>query len=277
MFDDASPSVIEVLRKDEGLIDLAATALLIAEYLTTAFDKQHYLDRLARMATTVGPKVAAARSDQEVIEALNDFLFGQLRLSGNTDDYYDPDNSFLNKVMDTRKGIPISLGVLYIEVGRRLHLPLWGIGTPGHFIVGYGPEASPLLIDVFNRGRILTEDDCLELCRVPLEERDSFRNQFIRPVSKKQILYRILLNLKYIYLDQQTWASALKTVTLMMALRPNRVTDLRDRGLLYARLNRLHDAVADLQRYLFLVPKSTETKVLKARLEAMETDLARLN
>lgn len=277
MLDDASQSVTNILRKDEGLINLAATSLLIAEHLTRPFDKQIYLDRLDRMAATVQPQVTAAKSDHEIIESLNHFLFRQIRLAGNDRDYYNPNNSFLNRVMDSRQGIPISLSVIYLEMGIRLGLPVWGIGLPGHFITGYGAETAPIFIDVFNQGRILTEDDCLKISRIPFDERETFRRQFLKPVSKKQILYRILLNLKYIYLDQQNWSNALKTLKLIMVLRPNEITNLRDRGLIYYRLDHLHDAIFDLQRYLFLVPESTETKTLKEHLEVMETTLTRLN
>ena len=174
MLDDGE-TVTNILRKDEGLIDLAATALLIAEHLTQPFNKQLYLDRLDKIAAALRPRIAAADSDNEIIDTLNYFLFGQIRLSGNTDDYYNPNNSFLNRVLDTRKGIPISLSVIYMEIGQRLHLPLWGVSLPGHFIAAYGAENDPIFIDVFNRGRILTEDDCFEIARIPADDQATFK------------------------------------------------------------------------------------------------------
>ncbi|MCB0211024.1 MAG: tetratricopeptide repeat protein [Anaerolineae bacterium] len=276
MLDDGE-TVTNILRKDEGLIDLAATALLIAEHLTHPFNKQLYLNRLDKMAAALRPRVAAADSQEEIIDALNTFLFGQIRLSGNADDYYNPNNSFLNRVLDTRKGIPILLSVIYLEIGHRLHLPLWGVSLPGHFITAYGAENAPIFIDVFNRGRILTEDDCLEIARIPADSRATFRKQYLRPVSKKHILYRMLLNLKHIYLDQHNWANALKTMNLLMILRPKETGNLRDRGLIYHRLGRYHAAITDLQRYLFLNPNIVDAKDIKERLELIETELARLN
>ena len=277
MFDSLDQSVTTILAKDEGLIDLASTALLIAEYFTHPFDKQSYLNRLDKMAATIRPQITSDQSASDIIDALNFYLFGQVNYAGNADDYYNPDNSFLNRVMDGRKGIPLTLSIIYLEIGWRLRLPLWGIGLPGHFIVGYGAEADPIYIDVFHRGQRLTEDDCFALSNNPVRRREIFKRQFLRPVSKKAMLYRLLLNLKHIYLDQQNWPAALKTINLMMILRPQEIGNLRDRGLIYHRLDRLNAAITDLQRYIFLVPNSPDIDAVREHLGKIETTLLRLN
>ena len=200
-----------------------------------------------------------------------------MNFSGNSKDYYHPNNSFLNKVLDSRTGIPITLSVIYLEMGWRLGLPLWGVGIPRHFIVGYGSPGNPIYIDVFNQGRILSEDDCLAISNTPSAERFTFRKKFLKPATKKAILFRMMLNLKQIYINREDWEAAYKVVELMLIIRPNDITGLRDRGLLAYRLDRLHDAIFDIKRYLFLESSSFDASWLEQRLEIMEEKLMRLN
>lgn len=265
------------LAKNDQEINLAYAALLFAEYLTHAFDVPLYLALLDEMAEAIQAPVLAAETDLETVGVLNQYLFGNLKFAGNSDNYYHPDNSFLNQVLELRRGIPISLSVIYLEIGWRLGLPVWGAGLPGHFIVGYGRSAARLYIDVFNRGRLLSEDDCLSLCRIPFSERDTFREQFLKPATKRAILFRMLLNLKQIYIRAEDWAAAYKTVDLMLIVQPDVITELRDRGLLAYRLNNLHAAIFDLNRYLFLVPDSSDKVYLEQQLEIMEEKLIQLN
>jgi regulator of sirC expression with transglutaminase-like and TPR domain len=261
----------------EAQINLAHAALLFAEYLTQPIDRSFYLALLDEMAEAVRPAVAAAGAGFQIIEALNHYLFVELKFLGNKQDYYQVDNSFLNKVLELKTGIPISLSVIYLEIGRRLNLPLWGVGLPGHFIVGYGLPAQPIYLDVFNQGAILSEDDCLVLCRVGPTQRLSFRERFLQPVSKKAILFRMLLNLKHIYLGQELWSKAYQVVGLMLLIYPGQADTLKERGLLAYRLGRLHDALFDLKRYVFLSPESQEREQVTEWVKIIEEELARLN
>lgn len=265
------------VTKNESHLNLAYAALLISKYLTQDTDVAPYLALLNEMAASAQPLVRAVDTDLEIVSQLNHYLFDELKFTGNASNYYHPNNSFLNKVLDSKTGIPISLSVIYLEVGQRLNLPVWGIGMPGHFIVGYGSPTAPIYIDVFNQGRILSEDDCLNICQVPLTNRRSFRQQYLKPVTKRQILFRMLLNLKQIYVGWEDWQTAYRTVNLMLTVRPDEINELRDRGLLAYRLNRLQDAIFDIKRYLFLSPQSVDAAWLEKRVEAMEEKLIRLN
>jgi len=265
------------IAKDESSLNLAYAALLISEYLTQAADITFYLAILDGMADIAQPLVQTAETDLEVIERFNRYMFGEMGFSGNFKNYYLPDNSFLNKVIDSRKGIPIALSVIYLEIGQRLGLPVWGIGMPGHFIVGYGSVTDPIYIDVFDQGRILSEDDCLAICHIPLSDRLNFRNEFLKPATKKTILFRMLLNLKQIYVEQKDWESAHKAVDFMVLIHPQEIIEIRDRGLLAYRLDRLHDALFDLKRYLFLASNGIDATWLENRVEAIEEKLNRLN
>jgi regulator of sirC expression with transglutaminase-like and TPR domain len=266
------------LAKNESQINLARAALLISEHLNqTSNLEDYYLGLLDTIAEAVQPAMHRAKTASEQVKALAHFLFVELGFHGNSDNYYDPNNSFLDKVLDQRTGIPISLSVVCLEIGWRLGLPLAGLGLPGHFIVGYGVPDAPIYIDAFNGGVILTEDDCLALCRVPFSERRIFREQFLIPAGKKTILFRMLLNLKQIYLGQENWAEAYRTIDLMLAVRPEQMGELRDRGVVASRLNRLREATFDFQRYLLLNPDAPDANWVKQHLELIEERLSRLN
>jgi regulator of sirC expression with transglutaminase-like and TPR domain len=265
------------LAKEDNEINLAYGALLFSQYLTGAFKPARYLHLLDDLAGPVRADVLAAETDMARIQVLNHHLFQHLGFTGNSQDYYHPDNSLLNKVLERWTGIPISLSVIYLEVGWRLELPVWGIGMPRHFIVGYGTPEDPIYIDVFNGGRILSEDDCLALARVPRVHRRSFVRQFLRPVSKRTILFRMLLNLKQIYMANENWPAAYDTIDLLLVVRPDQFNELKDRGLIAYRLGRLQSAIFDLNRYLFLAPNPTDKEWLTKRVKLMEEELLRLN
>ncbi len=270
-------SFYQELAKKDQQIDLAYAALLFAEYLTQVFDISLYLSLLDEIAATIETQVTAAPTDKAKIDIFNRYLFTNLKFDGNIKNYYHPHNSLLNKVLDARLGIPISLSVVYLEVGWRLKLPLWGINLPGHFIVGYGSADDPIYIDVFGRGRILSEAECLALSQGRITDPRRIKEIYLKPAAKKAILYRMLLNLKQIYVGTERWASAYKVTDLMLAITPRQPNDIRDRGLLAYRLDRLRDSTADIERYLFLTPNSPDAEWLKQHLEKMEEKLLRLN
>jgi regulator of sirC expression with transglutaminase-like and TPR domain len=264
-------------QKDDSQINLAYAALLFAEHLTQPIDTARYLATLDEMAEMAEPILRTAKSDIQAIHAFNYFMFDRLHFFGNERNYYYPGNSFLNQVLDSRAGIPISLSVIYLEVGWRLGLPLWGIGMPRHFIVGYGPSRHPIYIDVFNQGKLLHEDDCLNICHISPDDRLAFRSDFLQPASKKSILYRMLVNLKHIYIDSGCWEEAYKTVELMLLIYPDQLNELKDKGLLAFRTDKLHESIFTLNRYLFLAPKSKDTAWVEERVKILEEKLMRLN
>lgn len=261
----------------EAQINLAKAALLFAEYLTQPLDRSFYLALLDELAEVARPAVEAAVTELQIIEALNRYLFIELKFSGNRQDYYQADNSFVNKVLELKTGIPISLSLIYLEIGRRLGLPLWGVGLPGHFIVGYGAPAQPIYLDIFNQGAILSEDDCLALCQVDPIQRLSFRERFLQPAAKKTILFRMLLNLKHIYMGRELWLKAYQVIELMLLIYPAQAELFKEKGLLAYRLGLLHDALFDLERFIFLSPESQETAQVSEWLKIIEEKLTRLN
>jgi len=274
----AKTALTQELDRPDAQLNLARAALLISEHINQVSNlTSPYLARLDDMAEQVRPALGLASTAEEKVTALTHYLFRELGFHGNSENYYDPDNSFLNRVLERRTGIPITLSVICLEVGWRLGLPLAGLGLPGHFIIGYGLPEAPIYLDPFNRGVRLSENDCLALCRVPTSQRLAFREQFLAPVSKKAILFRMLLNLKQIYLKQERWERAYRTLDLMLLVQPNQVDELKERGLVAYRLNRLRQATFDLQRYLYLRPNAPDSKWLHQHLEMIEEKLSRLN
>ena len=265
------------LEKPELEIDLLYATLLISQYLTQPFRFSVYLNLFDEMAASIQPAIQSADTDQDIINIFNNYLFNELKFSGNNTNYYHPGNSFLNNVLDLRTGIPLSLSIIYLEIGWRLGLPVVGIGLPGHFMVGYKRQTDTVYIDVFNQGKILTESDCMDLCHVPEADRLPFRKEYLKPALKSTMLLRLLVNLKQIYVTLETWQTAYKTVDLILVVKPNQSSELRDRGLIAYRLGYLQDAVFDIKQYLLITPNSPDSTWLKRHLEIMEARLLRLN
>jgi regulator of sirC expression with transglutaminase-like and TPR domain len=252
--------------------DLAVAALLIARVEYPKLDSGPYLDRLdaiggeARRRVAEAPVSAGgtpARVDPEGyagVMALNDYLFGELRFIGNDIQYEDPRNSFLNEVLDRRTGIPITLALLYIEVARRAGVHVEGINFPGHFLVRCPARrglqySEDLIIDAHHGGALLSEDACRALFRRhagPDADDAAFGARLFAHATKPQIMARMLLNLKRLYVRMHSFPQARDVTELMLAVDPSATNELRDRGLLAYHLNDFSGALRDLQAYLQL-------------------------
>jgi len=257
--------------------DLAIAALMIARVEYPKLDAGPYLDQLdalgreARLRVAAAPIVAGEappRVDPDRyarVVALNDYLFNELGFVGNEMQYEDPRNSFLNEVLDRRTGIPITLALLYMEVARRAGLSVEGINFPGHFLLRCParrglPYSEDLIIDAFHGGALLSEDACRELLRRHAGSDGSddtgddpvFEPSLLRHATKPQILARMLLNLKRVYVRMHSFPQARDVTELLLAVDPSALNELRDRGLLAYHLKDFPAALRDLQQYLRL-------------------------
>ena len=262
----------EVQRPDDQ-IDLARAALLFARDAYPDLDPELYLNQLDEWADDVRSAVMAAA---DPIEPLNDFLFGKLRFIGNHLFYNDPQNSYLNKAIDRRVGLPITLSVIYLEIARRLGLPIDGIGLPGHFVVRYAGPNGMQYIDPFHHGRLLTLDDCQQLVAERTDGKSTLQPSMLEPVSARHILIRMLNNLKNAQLHQGHFDDALPAVERLMDLEPDAAIHVRDLGLLHYQLNHYRTALRHLQRYLVLDNIATDDPVRQV-ISNIQTYLARLN
>ena len=238
----------EQLVAGDAPIDLAECALTAAAAMRPETDVTYWLDRLTELAAEASFRVARAESPLGQINALNARLFDDLGFAGNVDEYYDPRNSLLDSVIERRRGIPITLSLVYVEVAKRLDVPIVGVGMPGHFLVRHVEEAS-LYIDPYNRGVILSEAECVEQF-ARINQGIRWDPSFLAPVSERSLLARILRNLGAIWTQQAELRQAERVLTMLLALQPNEAGHLRDRGMLRFRLGERDQALGDLERYI---------------------------
>jgi regulator of sirC expression with transglutaminase-like and TPR domain len=281
----APDHLAELLAREEGAIDLARACLLIAQDAYPGLDVDGYLGEIERLAARLRGRLPEAKDAEARIVALNEFLFADLGFSGNADHYYDPRNSYLNEVLDRRTGIPLTLSVLYMEIGRRIGLPLDGVSFPGHFLVRLPLRGSLLVLDPFSGGEPQSEADLRARLRrvipegatgpVPLEELPL--EQFLEPAGKRQILARLLRNLKGIYRETDKPERLLEVLNRMRVVAPEAHGELRDRGLLYQRLECYRAALKDLADYATLEPDAPDAEEMRARVLQLSAICARLN
>jgi regulator of sirC expression with transglutaminase-like and TPR domain len=280
----------ELLADEKDRYSLAEACLLVAEDAYQGLDVNRYLAEIERMAARLRGRLPPGADAEEKVIALNQFLFDDLGYSGNAEDYYDPRNSYLNEVIERRRGIPISLSILYMEVGRKIGLPLEGISFPGHFLVRLGLRGSTLVLDPFSGGAPLSEEDLRKLLRRVIAEsgRAGLRaagdvaaelplDQFLEPAGHRQVLARMLRNLKNIYREKDQPQQLLKVINRMIAVSPEAHGELRDRGLVYQQLEAFRAALKDLNDYLERDPEALDADDIRARVVELTSLCARLN
>jgi regulator of sirC expression with transglutaminase-like and TPR domain len=275
----------EMLARGESHIDLAHACLMIAQDAYPGLEVERYLGEIERMAIRLRGSLGQAHAAEEKLMALNQFLFDELGYRGNSDQYYDPRNSYLNEVMDRRTGIPITLGVLYMALGRRIGLPLEGVSFPGHFLVRLRLRGGMLVLDPFDGGTPLGADDLRERLRrvvpkamsegVPAGELPL--DPFLEPATPRQILARVLRNLKAIYREADKPERLLEVLNRMLVVAPDSTGELRDRGLVYQRLECYRAALQDLSGYLEREPQAPDFEEVRVRMMEVSMLCARLN
>lgn len=259
-----------VLRLDE-----AALAIAAEEY--PALDTAAYLAQLDRLAEQVRRRAPAPLRAANTLRALRDVLFVEEGFRGNEKSYYDPRNSYLNEVLDRRLGIPISLSVLFMEVARRVGLVLEGVGFPGHFLVKLKPEVGPeVFIDPYNGGELLSAEECVARFKNVSHGRD-FDERFLHGVAPRQILGRMLHNLKRIYVEQGDDVRAFWVIDRLLLLAPDAIDEVRDRGLVEARLGLKPAAARDLEAYLAREPSAADAGDVADLLATLRARPAMLN
>jgi regulator of sirC expression with transglutaminase-like and TPR domain len=237
-----------LMARPEPEIDLAVGALIIAGHGRPAIDEEAALGQLDAIAERVRIRLDAGDPTQTLVNRLHDVLYRELGFRGPTAaEYGDPSNSHFDEVIGRRVGLPISLAIVELEVAARLGLTLVGIGLPGHFVVG-GPDG--LLIDPADGGRSLTPDDCQALIRRAVGDGVLFHVGMLRPAGRREILARVLRNLKVARLGRRDWPAAVDAIDLLLVLEPTDPDHGRDRGLLLGRMGRFGEAIAALRIYL---------------------------
>ena len=273
----ARAAFAEIAALDENLfpLDRAALTLCLEDYPDLKIED--YLRRLDGLAASAQVLLGEDRSAMSVIRSLNEVIFVQAGLGGNTEEYYDPRNSFLNEVLDSKKGIPISLSVIYIEVARRIGFPIHGVGFPGHFIVKFSDEDGDILIDPFNSGRILSRRECQELLDRVYGGSVSVHSTLFKPMEKKAIISRMLFNLKGIYYQKEEYQKALSVVEQILMLNPGIPSEIRDRGLLYMQTSLFAKALADLEYYLAHTAAPEDSTYIQGHIRTLRSIVSSTN
>lgn len=266
-------------------IDLPRAALVFARSLAyPTLDVEAYLARLDGLAEAARPQVDPRAALPERVDALSDFLFYQAGFSGARanersapDDYHSPENSFLNRVIDRRMGIPISLSLVYVAVARRLGLPAYGVSLPGHFIVGLYEDGAQVLVDPFNAGLRLSLPGCARLVREATGSRRPFQPDWLAPCPPADLLARMLTNLCNAYIQREDWRSAIPVLQHLLSIRPEQDWRLRDLGFLYFYSGSLRLAAEYFEEYLRRSPDATDYETVRTSLQIVAGRLALWN
>jgi len=266
----------ELTGRPDGRVDLARSALAIARWEYPGLDADAYLERLDALARGVD---GARRSADPVgrLHRLREYLFVEQCFAGNRKDYYDPRNSFLNDVLDRRQGIPITLSLVLMEVGKRLGLAVEGIGLPGHFIVGARLGDSQILLDPFNAGALLTHEACEKLVGRSLGRKVALKAENFASVTRRQFLARMLANLKGIYWQREAWDRVVGVIDRLLVLDPKAAGEWRDRGLAWSSMGEIRRGLVDWERYLTEFPNAADHEAVKGQLRKARQTLAQLN
>jgi regulator of sirC expression with transglutaminase-like and TPR domain len=270
----------EIVGGPDENVNLAEAALLIAGHEYPALNVGRYLALLDQMAATLKERLAPDAGAAETIIVLNRFLFEEQGFRGNIADYYDPRNSFLSDVLDRKRGNPVALAVLYIELGRRIGLPLDGILFPGHFLVKCKLEEGMAILDPYAGGTSLDIADLqqrVKLLRDGVEPPKAVVIAMLAAASKKEILVRMLRNLKEIYSRRKDWQKVLYAIDRIISVMPELAEEYRDRGMMYLKLECARAALFDLQAYLKMLPDARDADSVRSRIVELQTKAARLN
>lgn len=276
MSDDRYKDLRQAVGRAETEINLGRAALAIAAADYPNLDIDNYLLRISELAVSTAARLGADADVYRSIASLNYVLFHEQGFRGNREEYFDPRNSFLNEVLDRKTGIPISLSVLYMEVGQKIGLALQGIGFPGHFLVKVLGDREEIIIDPFNQGEILSQESLEEMLSKLYSGKIAFDPALLQPISKKQILRRMLNNLKLIYSRQRDWIKGLSVVDRLLVLDPGSAEDIRDRGLIYLQLECFKQALEDLESYLRLAPQAEDRPAVRAQVAVLKRQVAQM-
>lgn len=269
----------QVVSGPEEAIDLAEAALLIATHAYPDLDVARHLARIEELAKALASRIQPVSGPSQRILALNEYLFAELGFAPNEEDYYDPRNSCLNAVLDRRVGIPITLSLLYMEVGGRIGLPLHGVSFPGHFLVKCALPEGTVVLDPYCGGTSLAVEDLQKRLREARggEVSRAVVAGMLGAAGKKEIILRLLRNLKAVYLRSQQFDRALPILDWIIATVPDQPLELRDRGMIYQELECSRTALADFERYLELSPDGDDRDEIRRRIVELQRQSARLN
>jgi regulator of sirC expression with transglutaminase-like and TPR domain len=268
-----------LVQQDES-IPLFEAAMAIAQDSEPELDLTAQQIAVDTLAAKLQRRLPADASHVQKLRMLNHFFYHELGFAGNLNDYYDPDNSYLHRVITTRRGIPISLAVVYMELGQQIGLDVKGISFPGHFLMKLSVQSGDIILDPFN-GTSLSREE-LEERLEPYFMQQSYRGDaslatYLQDAQPREILVRMLHNLKALFTEQLQWQRVLGVQQRLVILLPDAITERRDRGLAYANLECPQAALQDLEAYLAERPHAADAHAMRDRLTELRNACKRLN
>ena len=252
-------------------------ALDLASIHFPNLEPQPFLDQLNELASGLGDRLRNFNDGREFVEKASSYLFGELGFHGNETDFFDPLNSCLNQVLERRTGIPITLAVMYMEIARRLHMPVFGIGLPRHFILEFNDGNYATYIDPFNGGKLLGPGQCIAVARKASGLELKADPRLLDPIDKGQIVLRMIHNLRRAYLARGSVNKAIEVMDLLIRINPRAADEYRNRGMLHAQGQNMTAARDDFERYLQLAPNAEDKQQVQEQLQSVRRWLASLN
>jgi len=264
----------EMMQRPDAEIDLARTALLVAAENDPSLDVDAEMARLETWARELGRRIEPEWNSLQRLARLRTFMYEDLGFKGDVRGYYSPANSLLHSVMTRRLGIPLTLSILFMEIGWRIGVPFEGVGFPGHFLVRLTGEPGDLLLDPYDHGASVHEEDCRRMIELTTGGTVPYDPSMIRSLGKRDMIARLLFNLKVACLKAGDDKGALSAVERLLLLHPDEPPELRDRGLLLYRMDRYREARTSLQAYLRARPEALDREVIERHLAALQMMLA---
>jgi regulator of sirC expression with transglutaminase-like and TPR domain len=268
---------VRAVEGPEPALDLARAALLVAAESDPNVDIDHQMHTLDSWAAELRSRLAPDWNNLQKLARLRNYVFEELGFRGDSQDYFSPSNSLLHEVMQRRLGVPLTLSIIFMELGWRIGIPFEGVGFPGHFLVRLKGEPRDLVLDPFNHARTMHEEDCRRLLDEVTGGRIAFDGRLLASVSKRDILTRLLRNLKGAYLRSNQDERALAAVEWLLLLDPSDQDEVRDRGLLLFRLQRFGPALQSLEAYLSARAEAPDREAIAQHVATLRHLIASLN
>jgi regulator of sirC expression with transglutaminase-like and TPR domain len=272
---EARARFLETIDSPDEEIDLAEACLWISAEANEGLTPEPYCEKLDGLAESVRAEIEPTTSVADRTALLNEHLFLEHGYRGNENEYYDPQNSYLDCVIDRKTGIPISLAILWMSVAQRVGIPAYGVGFPGHFLVGVETDPA-IFVDAFS-AVVLTAQDCEERLRAIAGDEVKFSPAMLAPSTRRQTLARVLRNLKQIHIRSSNFADAVACIDRILALDPDNPNELRDRGVLHRSLECWSFAREDLERFVEIAPTSPDVKNIELILDELRVRTAHIH
>jgi regulator of sirC expression with transglutaminase-like and TPR domain len=267
-----SPALLDLLARRPSGIELDQASLEVARVQYPDLGVVSYVRALDHHAANIADLAGDLSDGERFVETTNRYLFGELGLRGNNEDYYNPENSLLNRVLDTRLGLPITLSVIYMEIARRLAKPVSGISLPGHFIVYYDDNDYSTYIDPFNGGALIDIAGCCELA-----QRESIEPGMLEPADRRSIVMRMVNNLRNAYFSRREPANAERVLNLLIAASPDHPEEHKQLGVALLQQERMAESLQSFRRYLELFPGAPDRDTVQEQIRNLNHWLAARN